>query len=168
MRGKKAWLNMLALFAFVLAQVPASALALLCQPVKCEMPCCQGKQAAQPAHHVHSEESTDSSMGHCDSKEMAHPCADETPAKSITSKSSDGCGCEITSGSNPELPTVALASSPSPASSHVDVALPTSPVVVTALVFIDVQPGIVGADSGPPNSRPYCVWQGRAPPVFLA
>lgn len=168
MRGKKAWLNMLALFAFVLAQVPASALASLCQPVKCEMPCCQGKQAAQPAHHEHSEESASSLMGHCDSKEMAHPCADEKPAKSITSKSSDGCRCEIKSGSNPELPTVALASSPPPASSHVDAVLPSTSVVATTLVFTDVQPGIVGADSGPPTSRPHCVCQGRAPPVFLA
>lgn len=159
---------MLALFAFVLAQVPASVFASLCPPVKCEMPCCQGKQAAQPAHHAHSEESSSPSMGHCDSKEIAHPCADEKPTKSMTSKSADGCGCVIKSGSNPELPTVTLSNSPSPTLSNVDAVLPATPTVVTTVLFKDVQPGIVGADSGPPTSRPYCVWQGRAPPVFLA
>jgi hypothetical protein len=168
MRGRKAWLNMLALFAFVLAQVPASVVASLCAPVKCEMPCCQGKQGVQPAHLEHSQESASPSMGHCESKEMEHPCRQDKPAKSITSKSSDGCGCVIKSGSNPELPTATLAVSSSPTSSHVDALVPPAPVVVATIILSDVQPGIVGADSGPPNSRPYCVWQGRAPPVFLA
>lgn len=168
MRGKKAWLNLLALFAFVLAQVPASVFASLCPPVQCEMPCCQGKQAIHPVRHEHSEESASSSMSHCESMEMAHPCRDEKPAKSITSNSSDGCGCVIKSGSNPELPTATLAVSPSPTSSHVDAILPPAPVVITTPILSDVQPGIIGADSGPPASRPYCVWQGRAPPVFFA
>lgn len=159
---------MLALFAFVLAQVPASVLASLCSPVKCEMPCCQGKDARVPAHHEHSEESVNSAKGHCDSKEMAHPCQDEKQGNSISSKSSDGCGCVIKSGTTPELPVVALASSPSPSLDSVDAVLPATPAVITPVLFKDVQPGIVGADSGPPTSRPYCVWQGRAPPVFLA
>ena len=167
MRGKKAWLNMLALFAFVLAQVPASAFASLCAPVKCEMPCCQGKDS-QGIHHEHAEDQTKSSMGHCDSKRMAHPCHEEKPAHSITSKSADGCGCVIKSGSNPELPTVTLASGTSPTFAQADAVLPVTPGVVGVALFKDVQPGIAGADSGPPNSRPYCVWQGRAPPVFLA
>jgi hypothetical protein len=168
MRGRKAWLNMLALFAFVLAQVPASVFASLCLPVKCGMPCCQGKDSTSATLHEHSDESASSSMGHCDSKEMVHPCADEKPPKSITSKSSDGCGCEITSGSNPELPTVTLSLGASPTFAQADLVLPVAPLVVKTVVLIDVQPGIVGTDSGPPISRSYRVWQGRAPPVFLA
>ena len=155
---------MLALFAFVLAQVPASVFASLCAPVKCDMPCCQGKQSS----HERTEESASSSMSHCVSKAIAHPCHDKKPAHSISSKSADGCGCVIKSGSNPELPTVTLASGTSPTFGQVDAVLPVTPVVVGIATFKDVQPGIVGADSGPPTSRPYCAWQGRAPPVFLA
>jgi hypothetical protein len=165
MRGKKAWLNMLALFAFVLVQIPASVFAFVSpppSPVKCSMPCCAGKVAPIPT----SAECPQDGVGdHCSLMAMAHH---ETAARSIASKGHDGCGCVIKSGSVPEVPAVTLVSSSSPTFGDVEaVALPKS-VVVPILGFEEVRPGIVGGDSGPPVAGPYCVWHGRAPPVFIA
>lgn len=158
---------MLALFAFVLAQVPASALASLCAPVKCEMPCCQGKESTEQKVHGHSGVQIAPSTDHCESDEMGHEEHAEKSSGSISSKTPDGCGCVIKSSSTPELPTVTLASSPNSAPTHLDAVLPPAPIILNVPVYQDVRPGIVGADSGPPISRSYCVWQGRAPPVFL-
>ena len=102
---------------------------------------------------------------HCRSMSMAQH---ETPAPSIASKGHDGCGCVVKSGSVPEVPVVTLVSSSSPSFGDVEAVVLPKSVVVPILGFDEVRPGIFGGDSGPPTAGPYCVWRGRAPPVFLA
>ena len=165
MRGKKAWLNMLALFAFVLVQIPASVFASASptpSPAKCLMPCCAGKVAPMPSSAECAQEGV---SAHCRSMSMARH---QEPARSISSKDHDGCGCVIQSGSVPEVPVMTLVSSSSPSFGDVEAVVLPNSVVVPILGFEEVQPGIVGGDSGPPVAGPYCVWHGRAPPVFLA
>jgi len=154
---------MLALFAFVLVQIPASVFASASPPsAKCSMPCCAGKIAPVPRSAECVQEGV---RDHCSSMPMAQR---ETPARSISSKDHEGCGCVIKSGSGPEVPVVTLVNASSPTFGDVEAVLLLKSVIVPIIGFEEVQPGIVGGDSGPPVAGPYCVWRGRAPPVFLA
>ncbi|MBA4293182.1 hypothetical protein C0431_09445 [bacterium] len=163
MRGKQAVLNMLALFVFVLAQLPANAIASLFQHADCSMPCCTGKSA--PSEDAKAPVAPAS---HCGTKQESHPCKTEPQPESISQAKDKNCGCEISAPTNPDPPTVALPSTSQTQLSQVDVALPSESPLVVAFEVQDRQPGILGSDSGPPISRPHCVCFGRAPPMFLA
>lgn len=164
MRGKAAWLNMLALFAFVVAQLPTNAIASLFQHQGCDMPCCSGVELSN------SKPFEPKVSSRCATPAANHSC-DETADReesSLSAPADKSCGCEISAPSTPEPPVVALASSPSPSPVQLDAVLPPNRPVLVAIITAEFCPGIFGADSGPPSSRPHCVWLGRAPPVFLA
>lgn len=166
MRGKKAWLNMLALFAFVLAQLPTSALASLFIHSDCTMPCCSAEAVKRVGQN---DEKKSEGSNHCKSEQNAHPCKTEgSDGPSIATAEKKHCGCEISASSQSEPPIAALPGSQQQSIHQVDLALPCDCVALVLNISSSVEPGIRGSDSGPPVSHPYCVWLGRAPPMFLA
>ncbi|ARU41219.1 hypothetical protein CCB80_08760 [Armatimonadetes bacterium Uphvl-Ar1] len=119
MRGKQAVLNMLALFVFVLAQLPVNAIASLFQHIDCSMPCCTGNSAS--SDDVKPEAA---SASHCGTKQTPHPCKTESEKQSISRSEVKNCGCEISAPTNLDPPTVVLLTTNQTQVSQIDVALP--------------------------------------------
>lgn len=151
MRREGVWLKMLALIVLTLAYLPVSAIASLCfGHSQCTMPCCV-ELAAEPAA----------------SEKSCGACPGESKAAKIQREEVDACGCMISATTSvPMSDAVALCA---PLTPSVPVAVQPAPLLVIAASEVPLaMPGIRGFDSGPPPSRPYCVWSGRAPPVRLA
>lgn len=155
----------LILLALVLAQIPASVLALLCQPKPdCSMPCCAVK-AVQPKAQV---------------KRTCAMCPDEVAADSIDSSKSletqisadsgpDPCPCKVAPRTSPpEHSSTACFTSSSAPDQEFDACMDPKPLRFELAILIAISPGNVGTDSGPPTHEPSCVWLGRAPPVSVA
>ncbi|MBS1723442.1 MAG: hypothetical protein JSS66_10870 [Armatimonadetes bacterium] len=158
MQAKARWLHMVGLVALIFGALPVSALAMLCQPAPCTMPCCAAKQAkpqpepqkASKAACNHGEHSAKAD------KDASKPKADGDPCKcTIKSKNTD----------SPErlLPSTLSFKTPE----LVAILTPVS-TEVAGLLEVIVLPGVFASDSGPPKSFSSLPWLGRAPPVRTA
>jgi len=147
---------------FVLAAVPVSALASLCQPVKCSMPCCQVQQNGGSGLQSHG-------LVHgAVSQELGTCCGKTTPSHELAVKTETKCGCELRGSSEPLPQDAVISISRSQAEPELNAVLPYSAVIALIRFESDVQPSLVGFDSGQLLYRPHCLWIGRAPPVLIA
>jgi hypothetical protein len=159
MQQRSFWLNLIALLALVSAQVLGSAVASS-RHTTCKMACCAAKQAK-----------VETASRSCHRKTEAVPVSEHckailaAKASKQVSSGKKGCSCEIRSGNPRELPVGVLTNGLSFSTIEIEAVLPPTSVSFAEKSVSGVQPGIVGSDSGPPTSRPHCVWFGRAPPV---
>lgn len=166
MRDLKLIKRWLIVFALVLAQVPSSVLASLCNPVRsCSMPCCAPK-VVQELKPKACEACPDEAM---QSVESGDSMVFAPEHSAVGSAEKDSCPCKIApTPPQSEKTTVAIFSSSSQSPPPTDAYLGTS-LQSPAFEIVDVfVPGIVGVDSGPPTGGSYCAWCGRAPPMILA
>jgi len=162
MRGKIVWLNVLALFGFLLAQVPVSTVASLRPPAKCSMPCCQGNEHQGEARQSCREIKSVANQVHRDC------CATPLPTHELSSKTGSECNCKLRPSSDQHQQVATLSILPSQTHTELIAVLSNAAVIPVIHVDPDLHPSIFGPDSGPPRSRPHCVWIGRAPPVLFA
>ncbi len=156
MRARATWLNILALFALVLAQVPASAIAALLSSASCTMPCCQAGRHEMPV----SEKVAD--------RDNCGKCPIEAKRATQVRVADLDCKCVIRSGSLPDRTPVAAAFTPTAEVFEVVAVIPSEHVHQPTIADRDRQSGIRGSDSDPFVSRPQYASFGRAPPVLLA
>lgn len=146
MREKQIWIKVLAIFAIVLAQVPANVLASMWQTNKCGMPCCAGKlQDSEPKKS----------------------CCSKSSGLSNSVGQSDPCGCKISRSTAPIPSTEAVASSTAPLFIEI---VADNPMVSSNTIQLPAKQavfGIYGTDSGPPVGQSHRAWIGRAPPVLV-
>ncbi|MBS1723008.1 MAG: hypothetical protein JSS66_08660 [Armatimonadetes bacterium] len=159
MRANWRWLHTVAIAGLILGVLPLSALAALCQPVRCSMPCCehadpiakaqQTKDAACPDHRVASAAGT-----------AKNHAARREPAKASP------CNCSIKSKGDQEternLPAT-TAGFKTPDVAAVFVPISTELGLPEQVMIL---PGVFASDSGPPEGLASLPWLGRAPPVF--
>jgi hypothetical protein len=157
MRGKRAWLHMVALVALMVGTIPVSALAALCHPVRCQMPCCNGFKAPKriepncgplPCHSCNS--------------------GGRSAKASPRAKTPSPCECKIKSKSDDSQEQRMLPATVDFKVSKVVADLPSVGAVVSFPAPTAVTPGVFATDSGPPESLASFPWLGRAPPVQLA
>lgn len=151
MRGMKAWINLLTLFALVLAQVPSSVLASLLPSAQCEMPCCQRIAASL--------------------KPVGKPasCCERAPSDATFSGlEQDRCSCKIQSApSHPDQPLGVLTHNQYPQKEVKFFSLP-EPFSFSLDSVLPRQVLVFSSDSGPPIQRPFYAWLGRGPPMNLS
>lgn len=160
MRNRATWLNILALFALVLAQVTASGYASV-SAMSCRMACCMegvhaGKAVEVKAVQVPVVRSS------C--------CTPKAALKVVTHGEDSGCNCEMAPGGGSQSPSLtALTPTPKPKDSRGHVLLAPAQMALNPLeLAFESKPRIVITDSGPPVSRPNYAFLGRAPPVASA
>ena len=143
---RRTWVHMVALFALLIGVLPTSAIASLFTAHACEMPCCKAIEQLAPQPQK--------CCGH-----------KQTPVyRDVQDKSS--CTCVMAPAPAPAAPDAVTTAAASFRPAYVAIDLP---VRTSEPVFYESQvtePGIFGADSGPPIERPRTDKFGRAPPAL--
>ncbi len=154
--GKLVILNMIAIFALMLAQVPIDAFASLRATENCKMPCCQ---------HQHSQLATQPEKALVADSTC---CSKKNSTQILVANVPNSCGCKIQSQKVHDFADAVLVNPTQKSGANLKSALTIAQIVVPEVADSRYSPPIFGVNSGTPKSEPSCVTMGRAPPVLLA
>jgi hypothetical protein len=140
------------MLALLLGFFPTSAIASQFA-ANCEMACCVGKPAHEMADPV--------CLKGCESMKGQR----SNSPSSLSQAGADGCKCSIGSSPNTSQPDIVATVKAGLQIQQAVADVPSEHKLIPTLSEPELEPGIFGADSGPPAYGPNYVSLGRAPPI---